>query len=48
MLLLDEPTNHLDAESIAWLEEVSKGIYRYSGCHYSRPLFLGQCRRLDS
>ncbi len=28
MLLLDEPTNHLDAESVGWLESISK---RYTG-----------------
>ena len=28
MLLLDEPTNHLDAESVAWLETLSRGISR--------------------
>ena len=26
MLLLDEPTNHLDAESVAWLEQLSRKL----------------------
>src|SRR5207253_11104686 len=26
VLLLDEPTNHLDLDSIAWLEELLKGV----------------------
>ena len=48
VLLLDEPTNHLDAESIDWLEQ---HLEQYPGTVFvcnTRPLLLGQCRKVDS
>jgi ABC transport system ATP-binding/permease protein len=37
VLLLDEPTNHLDLDSIAWLEELLRGVGRSAGPSQARP-----------